>query len=114
GLVEWIVSFEWLAWIAAPFELIATGDSGVLEAWMLIPLGDLVSSVWIAVGYLRGRSGAATIEFLMVALVFGVITSPIVDSLSSMSDSGSDAASKNGLNIRVGDVETDVQAMTVN
>src|SRR5699024_2842634 len=114
GLVEWIVSFEWLAWIAAPFELIATGVSGVLEAWMLIPLGVLVSSVWIAVGYLRGRTGAATIEFLMVALVFGVITSPIVDPLSWMSGSGSDTASENGLIQRAADVGAEAGAMTVN
>lgn len=114
GLVEWIVSFEWLAWIAAPFELIATGVSGVLDAWMLIPLGVLVSSVWIAVGYLRGRTGAATIEFLMVALVFGIITSPIVDPLSWMSGSGSDTASENGLIQRAADVGAEAGAMTVN
>src|SRR5699024_11395308 len=56
----------------------------------------------------------ATIEFLMVALVFGVITSPIVDPLSWMSGSGSDTASENGLIQRAADVGAEAGAMTVN
>lgn len=114
GLTEWIVSFEWLTWIAAPFELIANGVSAVLEAWMLIPLGILVSAVWIAIGYLQGRTGAATVEFVMVVLVLGVISTSVVHPLSWMSGSGADVASENGLIRQAADAGAEAGAMTIN
>lgn len=113
ALVDWIVSFEWLAWIAAPFEMIATGVSGVLSAWMLVTLGVLLSAVWIAVGYLRGRTGAATVEFVMIVLVFGFIASPWADPFNWMAGTGSDTASESGFIQQSAEYGTEAGTMVI-
>lgn len=114
AMVEWIVSFEWLSWIAAPFETVAEGVSGVMEAWMIVTLGLVISVLWIGVGYLRGRTGAATIEFVMVVLVFGVIASPVADPFSWMTGGGSDTASESGFIREAADAGAEAGGMTIN
>lgn len=114
AMVEWIVSFEWLSWIAAPFETVAEGVSGVMEAWMIVTLGIAISALWIGVGYLRGRTGAATVEFVMVVLVFGVIASPAADPFSWMTGGGSDTASESGFIQQAADAGAEAGGMTIN
>lgn len=94
--VNWILEFEWLTWIAAPFKTVTEGISSVLGEGSgtpaLITLGVLLSAVVIAFGYIRGRTGAATVEFVMVVLVFGLVTSSVLDPFGWISgESGDDA-----------------------
>lgn len=97
ALIEWILDFEWLSWIAAPFETLAGGLAGVLDSWMLVTLGVGVASVVIAFGFLRGRKGAATVEAIMAIVVFGVIASPVADPFDWLvKDEGSSVAGEGG------------------
>lgn len=114
GMAEWIISFEWLSWIAAPFELVANGVSDLIDAWMLIPLAVLISSIWIAVGFVRGRTGASIIELVMVSLVFGIIASPIANPLTWLTGDGSDTASENGLIQRSAQFGTEAGTFAIN
>ncbi|MGP9587200.1 hypothetical protein ACT3TB_16245, partial [Micrococcaceae sp. AOP34-BR2-30] len=114
AMVEWIVSFEWLSWVAAPFETVASGVSGVMETWMIATLGVAISALWIGIGYLRGRTGAATVEFVMVVLVFGVIASPVADPFTWMSGGGSDAASDSGFISQAATAGAEAGGMTIN
>lgn len=114
SIVDWLVSFEWLSWIAAPFETIATGLSDVLEAWMLIPLGVSISALWIGIGFLRGRTGAATVEFLMVILVFGFIASPWTQPFDILAGDGTSSDSSQGLIAKAGDFGAEAGALTIN
>lgn len=114
AMAEWIVSFEWLSWIAAPFEFVAGGVTGVLEAWMLIPLATAISALWIGIGYVRGRTGAATVEFVMVVLVFGFIASPFADPFTWMAGDGSDTASESGFIQQAGNAGAEAGGMTIN
>jgi len=114
ALVDWIVSFEWLVWIAAPFETIADGVSSVLEAWMLIPIGISISAAWIAIGFLRGRMGAATVEFIMVALVLALVSSPLTQPFEILAGDGTSAESSQGLIRKAGDIGAEAGAVTVN
>jgi hypothetical protein len=114
SLVDWLVSFEWLTWIAAPFETISTGLNDVLEAWMLIPLGITISALWIGIGFLRGRMGAATVEFFMVALVVGVIASPLAQPFDILAGDGNSSDSSQGLIAKAGDIGAEAGALTIN
>lgn len=94
--VNWILEFEWLSWLAAPFKTVTEGISSVLGEGggtpALITLGVLVSAVVIAFGYIRGRTGAATVEFVMVVLVFGLVTSSVINPFNWLAgDTGEDA-----------------------
>lgn len=114
ALVEWIVSFEWLSWIAAPFETVAEGVSGVMEAWMIVSLGVAISALWIGIGFLRGRTGAALVEFVMVVIVFGFIASPWADPFTWMTGGGSDTASESGFIRQAADAGAEAGGMTIN
>lgn len=94
--VNWILEFEWLGWLAAPFEAVTDGISSVLGSGSgtpaLITLGVLVSALVITFGYIRGRTGAATVEFAMVVLVFGLVTSSVINPFNWLAgDTGEDA-----------------------
>ena len=112
GLVDWALKFEWLEWLTAPFITISDSIGGVLEAWMLIPLGVLVSAVVIGFGYARGRTGAATVEFVMVVLVFGLIASPVANPLNWLSGEG--GSSESGVISKAADFGTEAGSLTVN
>lgn len=113
--VNWILEFEWLTWLAAPFETVTDGISSVLGTGSgtpaLITLGVLISSVVIAFGYIRGRTGAATVEFVMVVLVFGLVTSSVINPFNWLAgDTGEDA----GLIEKTADFGQEAGGLTIN
>lgn len=113
--VNWILEFEWLSWLAAPFKTVSEGIASVLGEGTgtpaLITLGVLVSALVIAFGYIRGRTGAATIEFVMVVLVFGLVTSSVLDPFGWLSgESGEDA----GLIEETADLGQEAGGLTIN
>lgn len=113
--VNWILEFEWLTWLAAPFKTVTEGVSSVLGSGSgtpaLITLGVLISSVVIAFGYIRGRTGAATVEFVMVVLVFGLVTSSVINPFNWLAgDSGEDA----GLIEKTADFGQEAGGLTIN
>lgn len=113
--VNWILEFEWLTWLAAPFKTVTEGISSVLGEGSgtpaLITLGVLLSAVVIAFGYIRGRTGAATVEFVMVVLVFGLVTSSVLDPFGWISgESGEDG----GLIEETADLGQEAGGLTIN
>lgn len=114
ALVDWILAFEWLEWLSAPFVTLSEGVSGVLEGWMLIPLGLSVSALVIGIGYVRGRTGAATVEVVMIVLVFGFLASSYANPMNWLSGDGSDAAGDSGLIQQAADAGSEAGVLTVN
>lgn len=113
--VNWILEFEWLGWLAAPFETVTDGISSVLGSGSgtpaLITLGVLVSALVITFGYIRGRTGAATVEFVMVVLVFGLVTSSVINPFNWLAgDTGEDA----GLIEKSADFGQEAGGLTIN
>lgn len=112
--LNWILEFEWLEWLAAPFESIADGISSVLGSGVgtpaIITLGVGISAVVIAVGYVRGRTGAATVEAVMVILFFGIVTSSVITPVSWIGGDGGGA----GLFEQSADIGQEAGALTVN
>lgn len=114
ALVDWILGFEWLTWLSAPFVTVSEGVSGVLEAWMIIPLGLMVSALVIGIGYVRGRTGAATVEFVMIVLVFGFIASSFANPLTWLGGSGDDAGGNSGLIQEAADAGSEAGVLALN
>src|SRR5699024_1266537 len=66
------------------------------------------------IGFLRGRTGAATVEFLMVILVFGFITSPWTQPFEILAGDGTSSDSSQGLIAKAGDFGAEAGALTIN
>lgn len=97
ALLNWILKFEWLEWLASPFITVSNGISGMLETWMIITLGVLVSCIVIAWGFIRGRMAAAFVEFAMVVIVFGMAASPLANPLTYLVGDGGGVTSSSGM-----------------
>lgn len=114
AVLNWILDFEWLEWLAAPFENIANGVSAVLGSGVgtpvLITLGVGISSLVIGFGYIRGRTGAASVEAVMVILFFGIVTSSVITPVSWIAGDEGGA----GLFEQSADIGQEAGALTVN
>lgn len=77
ALVNFVMGFTWLDWIASPFLLLSNSLSLALGQMGIISLGIAVSSLIIVLGWVRGRMGAALVELLMVVFVAGLIATDV-------------------------------------
>lgn len=79
AMLDWMLTFEWLEWITAPFELVANSIQGLMDGIGIIGVAVAVTGLAIAVALLRGRKSSGWVELAMVVLMFGVIASPIAN-----------------------------------
>lgn len=72
-MTDWILSFGWLEWIAAPVTALIDAIDSVLSGMGIVVVGALVAALVIAIGLLRGRMGRSMGELGIVIVMFGVI-----------------------------------------
>lgn len=97
ALLDWILKFEWLEWLAAPFVAVSNGIGSVLDTWAIVTLGILVSCLIIAFGYVRGKMGAATVEAIMVIIIIGIWASPLANPITYLTGSGNTIHGSGGM-----------------
>jgi hypothetical protein len=79
AMVDWILTFEWLEWIAAPFVLVANTIRGLMDGIGIVGVAVAVTALAIAIAFLRGRRSSAWVELAMVILMFGIVASPLAN-----------------------------------
>lgn len=77
ALVNFVMGFTWLDWIASPFLLLSNSLNSALGQMGIISLGIAVSCLIIVIGWVRGRMGAALVELLMVVFVAGLVATDV-------------------------------------
>ena len=86
ALCDFILSLEWLDWVLAPLTLLANSLQGVLDRTGIIGLGIAIAALVIAWGAIRGKMGAALAEAALVAVVVGLVASPMGNPSSVVKD----------------------------
>lgn len=86
ALCDFILSLEWLDWVLAPLTLLANSLQGVLDRAGIIGLGIAIAALVIAWGAIRGKMGAALAEAALVAVVVGLVASPMGNPSSVVKD----------------------------
>lgn len=76
-MTDWILSFGWLEWIAAPVTALISAIDSVLSGMGIVVVGALVAALVVAIGILRGRMGRSMGELGIVIVMFGVIATSI-------------------------------------
>lgn len=84
AILEFILSFMWLDWLASPIGLIANSLDGILGQFGLVGLGLSVTAVTVAFAVLRGRKGSALVEVLVVSAVVGLIATPMGNPINEL------------------------------
>lgn len=82
AFVEFILSFMWLDWLASPIVLLTNSIDATLGRMGLVGLGLSVTALVVALAVMRGRKGTAVVEILMVAVIAGLIATPLGNPVS--------------------------------
>lgn len=80
-LLHFLLSFEWVAWIAAPLEAVFQVFSPLITSIGWIPTGLGLAAVILSIHVLRGRAASgvadASISILAAAMLLGLASNPI-------------------------------------
>lgn len=97
ALLNFVLEFEWLTWVAQPFITISDGVTNMLDTWAIVTLGITVSCAIIAYGFVRGKMGAATVEAVMVIIIIGVWASPLANPIEYLKGDGTSVTGNESL-----------------
>lgn len=80
-LLHFLLSFEWISWIAAPLESMFTVVGGALSSIGWIPLALAIAALILTVQIIRGRTGSGVAEtgvsIVAAAIATALLTNPI-------------------------------------
>lgn len=79
--LEWLLNFEWVSWLSAPFNSLADTVQGLLGDLNWIPFALAITGLVAGAALLLGKVGSSLLEMLLavvaVVLATGILANPV-------------------------------------
>lgn len=102
SFLDWLLSFEWVAWLATPFDSLATIVASYTGAVNWVPFALLITGFVVFIAIAKGRYAGGFIEILLscvcAVLAAGLLANPVASltaaggALEKAQDYGSEIA----------------------